>query len=165
MSSPAWSSLPPSGRRRLAPPSRAFLRQGIPAPARGPQWKPVTPAPAATGLPGRARAGLGAGMLARGAPPRHGDGGARRGGRRPLYLHPAPASSRSTSAKCLGRPQGQQSFQCNAWACLRCVSCICLRACLHARNSPGQNLAWQALWACMALASFRKGLENPGLTL
>lgn len=88
---------PPSGRRRLAPPSRAFLRQGIPAPARGPQWKPVTPAPAAAGLPGLGQGRLGGGAASTRCPaPTLGCGG---GGRRaqPSLCAPSPTSSRSTS--------------------------------------------------------------------
>ena len=56
----------PRGRLRPAPPSQAFLRQGIPAPALGAQWKPVTPAPAVAGFPAAA-AGRG-GACSRGPP-------------------------------------------------------------------------------------------------
>lgn len=75
----------PRGRRRPAPPSQAFLRQGIPAPARRPQWKPVTPAPAAaSGLPARAA----------------GRGGARRDPAGPLpFHHPHPLPTRVRGAR------------------------------------------------------------------
>lgn len=101
---------PPSSRRRLAPPSRALRGQGIPAPARRPQWKPVTPAPAAAAadLPGLRPGRLGGGGpgTRRPTPTR-----ARRGRGQPkgLTLHEcevpgAPTGANTVSVRGLGMP-------------------------------------------------------------
>lgn len=82
---------PPSGRRGRAPPSRAFLRQGIPAPARGPVETRDASARRrrSSSGPAPARAGLGWGC-------EHGvptpAGGAGRGGGQPSPRSPRPPS-------------------------------------------------------------------------
>lgn len=110
MSSPPGR--PPSGRRRRAPPSRAFLRQGIPAPARGPPWKPVTPAPAAAAaLPGPRPPGQAwGGGASTGCPPPPDAGGAGRGARAAL------STVTQDSLRTLTLRESEVPSQRDAWA-------------------------------------------------